>query len=269
MDPSLVQNPLSCTQCGGELHADEGQIFLTCPFCGSAVYLDKSRVVFHWYIAPTLDEAKARASLARWMASSETVKDLDQKSSVTEATFQYFPMWYFKHGLVGQREKILLAPAAATAVSEITNMNLPPGDLRKYDDSLQAQAQTPTVPLQTALEWAAAHQLRSEEIIEQALVHVPLYTFKYTYQGASYTALVEAATGGVFANIYPAKAETPYRFVGCLTALVFMCLALFPIFGGLAEGGDGFGIGMALCFGIGILAVPVLLGLAAWVAAKI
>jgi predicted RNA-binding Zn-ribbon protein involved in translation (DUF1610 family) len=269
METPLVQNLLTCTQCGGELHADEGQIFLTCPFCGSSVYLDKSRVVFHWYIAPTLDEGEARASLARWMASDETVKDLDQKSSLTETIFEFFPMWYFKRRLADRREEILLAPAAATTVSEIMHMKLPPGDLRKYNDSLVSQAITPNVPLQTALEWAAARQVPRQEIEEQALVHVPLYTFKYIFQGVSYTALVEGASGGVFANIYPAKAEAPYHLAGWLTAIVFLCLALFPVFGGLAQGNNGFGIGVALCFGVSIIVVPALLALAAWVAAKV
>ena len=35
-----------CAQCGGELQFDEGQVFVTCPFCDSTVYLEKSRVVF-------------------------------------------------------------------------------------------------------------------------------------------------------------------------------------------------------------------------------
>ena len=62
MNVPVPSSELRCTQCGGELHPDEGQIFLICPYCGAAVYLDKSRVVFHWYLASTLDEAKARAA---------------------------------------------------------------------------------------------------------------------------------------------------------------------------------------------------------------
>jgi DNA-directed RNA polymerase subunit RPC12/RpoP len=82
MDTPPVATRLSCTQCGGELHPDEGQAFLTCPYCGSTVYVDKSQVVFHYYLASTLDEAKGRGFLARWMAGNQTVKDLDQKSRV-------------------------------------------------------------------------------------------------------------------------------------------------------------------------------------------
>jgi hypothetical protein len=100
-------------------------------------------------------------------------------------------------------------------------------------------------------------------------VHIPLYTFKYAYQNKPYTAIVEAGTGSVFANIFPAKAEAPYMLAGGLTAMVFLCLALFPVIGGIADGAGGAGIGLALCAGIGIVAAPILFALSAWVAAKI
>lgn len=269
METSLPETSLSCAQCGGELHPDEGQIFLTCPYCNSAVYLDKSRVVFHWYLAPTLDEGKARGALARWMAGNETVKDLDTKSKITGSTFEYFPVWYFKYRDTAGREQVLIEPAAATSISEIRQIQLPAGDLRKYESQIDAQAHTPSVPLGAALEWLSGRQISREQVIEQSLVHIPLYTFKYTYGKTTYTAIVEAGTGRVVANIFPAKAEAPYMLAGSLTAIVFLCLAFFPVFGGLAQGGEGAGGGLALCIGIGIVIAPLLFGLAAWVAAKV
>jgi hypothetical protein len=269
MEITPEQTSISCTQCGGELHPDEGQIFLTCLYCNSAVYLDKSRVVFHWYLAPTLDENKARTALARWMAGNETVKDLDKKANITGYSFEYFPIWYFKHRDSNGREQILLEPAAATSVSEIRKIKLPAGDLRKYDDQLEAQAHPPTVPLEAAREWLAGRGVQETGIVEQSLVHLPLYTFKYTYKGNPFTATVEAGTGSVFANIFPAKAEAPYLLAGGLTALVFLCLAIFPVIGGLAGNAEGVAIGLALCAGIGIVAAPILFALAAWVSAKI
>jgi predicted RNA-binding Zn-ribbon protein involved in translation (DUF1610 family) len=270
MENKLPENVLSCTQCGGELHPDEGQIFLTCPFCNSTVYIDKSRVVFHWYLAPTLDEAKARGALSRWMAGNQTVKDLDRKAQISEVAFQFFPMWFFKRRQVGGREQIDLMPGAATAVSEIVHLRLPAGDLRKYDQDIDAQAIPPSVPLQAALGWLAADQQASTaEVSEQSLVHIPLYIFKYSYQGKIFTALVEGATGEVIANIYPAKAEAPYLVVGGLAALVFLCLALFPVVGGVANGSGGVAAGLGLCAAAGLIAAPVLFLLAAWVAAKV
>jgi DNA-directed RNA polymerase subunit RPC12/RpoP len=260
---------LRCTQCGSELHPDEGQLFITCARCNSTVYLDKSRVVFHYALAPTVDAQKARGLLAQWMAGNETVKDLDKKSQVIAQTFEYFPLWYFKSRAQG-REEIMLEPAAAISVSELRRLNLPAGDLRRYDPGLEGQAHAPTVPLQTALGWLQGRGLGAADIVETALVHVPLYTFKYVFNNKTYTALVEAATGKVFANVFPAKAEAPYRLAGCASALVFCVLAFIPLIGAASVGdASGYFGGLAACLGLGCLAAPILFAFAAWVAAKV
>jgi len=277
--PVIPEHQALCTQCGGELHPDQGQIFLTCPYCSSTVYLDKSQVVFHWYLAPTLDENQARQALFRWMAGNQTVKDLDKKSQVTAVTFQYFPMWYLKRrqangsslaaGLAAGKEDILLEPAAAISVSELRGLKLPAGDLRKYTSRLDTEATAPSVPLDTALGWLEGRQVPRTEIIERALVHIPLYSCKYRYRGNEYLALVEGGTGGVVANIYPAKAEAPYQTIAIVSALVFLCLAVAPLVG-IAVGGEAaFWVSTLVCLGGGVIAAPVLIALAAWVAAKV
>jgi hypothetical protein len=269
MDVPLPVNVLHCTQCGGELHPDEGQVFLTCPFCSSTVYLDKSQVVFHWYLAPTLDEEQAKAALARWMAGNETVKDLDRKAMVTGSSFEYFPMWYFKRRTSSGKEEIILEPAAATSVSEVRRLRLPAGDLRKYSADLEKQSSPPSVPLETALGWLRERGIPTQDVAERALVHLPLFTIKYAYQANPYTAIVEGGTGGVFANIFPAKVEAPYLLAGGLAAGVFLCLATFPVIGALFNSGEGFGMGLLACTGLGVLAAPALFALAVWVAAKV
>ncbi len=269
MDSTLPENVLQCTQCGGELHPEAGQTFLTCPYCSSTVYIDKSQVVFHWYLAPTLNETQSRAALAAWMAGNQTVKDLDKKSQVVGQSFEYFPIWYFKRLRPDGKEEILLEPAAATSVSELKQLKLPAGDLRKYDASVDPQARPPTVPLQAAMQWMAERQVPAGEVKERSLVHIPLYTFKYTYLRNTYTAVAEAGTGGIFANIYPAKAEAPYLAVGLLTAVIFLCLAAFPVIGASSSSNNGTWIGLLACAGLGIVAAPVLMGLAAWIASKI
>jgi predicted RNA-binding Zn-ribbon protein involved in translation (DUF1610 family) len=269
MSESQPTGSLFCTQCGGELHPDEGQIFVKCPYCESTVYLDKSRVVFHWYLAPTLDGEMARGSLSRWMAGNQTVKDLDAKSEVIDQEFTYFPVWFFKsHSKEGQDE-IRQFPAAATSVTEIRQVKIPAGDLRKFEDSLESHSQSPTVPLEMALEWLEQGGVPRDQISELALVHIPLYFFKYSYQGDLFAAVVEGATGEVFANIFPAKSESPYRMIGMVSALIFLCLATFPVIGALLNNMEGFGIGLATCTGLGIIAAPILFGFAIWVAAKI
>lgn len=269
MDSAQPITTFACTQCGGELHPDQGQIFVTCPYCHSTVYLDKSQVAFHWVLAPTLDERKARAALAHWMAGNQTVKDLDKKARLVGSEFHYFPMWYFKRRHPNGKETILLEPAAATSVSELKRVNLPAGDLQNYEDHLDPDAVTPTVPLEAAHRWLESRGVPLDQIAERALVHLPVYTYKYAYEGETYTALVEAATGQSFANIFPAKAEAPYRLVAGLTAVAFLLLATAPVIGGLFGDGEGVILGLMICAGLGVPLSLVFFGFAAWVAAKV
>ncbi|NLG95753.1 MAG: hypothetical protein GX491_00175 [Chloroflexi bacterium] len=262
-NPSTIAPTLTCTQCGGELHPDEGQSFLNCPYCGAAVYLDRSRVVFHWYVAPTISEQEAAGELYRWMSGSQTVKDLDKKARVTGQSFQYFPVWYIRRA---GAEAVKLVPAAATSLTELGQLRLPAGDLRQYEPSLDGQSLPPSVPLEAALEWAGGE---GAGIAEMALVHIPVYFFKYEYRGETYTAVVDAASGTVLANIFPEKAEIPYRLVGGVTITVYLCLALVPIIGAFTGEEPGFFTGMAICSGAGLLAAPVFFGWAFWVASKV
>ena len=266
MDMNNPATSLNCTQCGGELHPDEGQIFLVCPYCSATVYVDKRRVVFHWSVAPTLNAEQANAALFRWMSGSQTVKDLDKKSQITGRDFQYFPLWFFKYG-AGNREEIALQPAAATSVSELARLNIPAGDLRKYDPALDAESEPPSVPLEAALEWFRQSHPQAEAR-ETALVHVPIYVFKYAHRSQTYTAVVDAASGNVLANIYPAKDEMPFRLVGGVAAAVYLCIASIPVFGAFS-GSDGLGTGLLICSGAGLVAAPFLVAWATWVASKV
>jgi hypothetical protein len=265
----MSENPsptLNCTQCGGELHPEEGQIFITCPYCSATVYLDKSQVVFHWSLKPTLNADQAAAALRRWMSGSQTVKDLDKKATVTGQSFLYFPLWYFKWK-DNQEEKIALELGEATSVTELRNLTLPAGDLQRYEPGLDSQSETPTVPLEAAREWLMqAHP--GSEIRESALVHIPVYLFKYSFKNQAYNAVVEGGTGRVLANIYPSKNEAPYLLAGVITALVYLCLAMVPVGGGIFTS-NGSSTILLVALGLGLVAAPFLIAFAAWVASKI
>jgi len=266
-DP-LPANEFHCAQCGGTLHPDEGQLFLTCPYCGSAVYLDKSKVVFHWSLACTVTPEAAAAGLRRWMAGNQTVKDLDLKSKVVSTAFQYFPLWSVKTKVQG-RESVVLEPAAAISISEIKSLDIPSGDLRKYDPALDAQAVPPSVPFPAMLKWLGARGLAADTVAEAALVHIPIYIFKYQYGRKMYTAMVEGASGKVFANLFPPKAEEPYMLVATAAVVGFLITSSFPVIGYLTHGAAGLGVGfLAWLVGTGLWAIPVF-ALAALVSAKV
>ncbi len=101
---------------------------------------------------------------------------------------------------------------------------------------------------------------------EMSMVHIPLYFFKYAFRNQTYTAVVDAASGTVLANLFPAKQEAPYLLVGMVTALVYLCLALMAV---VTWGSAGGGIGLAIIVGLGLIAAPVLFAWAFWVASRV
>lgn len=263
-----VASNLGCSQCGGTLDPAEGQVFLTCPYCSSTVYLDRSRVVFHWSVACTVDAAAAEASLRRWMAGNHTVKDLDQKARVTVRHFEHFPLWYFRCGAPGA-ETVFLEPAAALSVSELKGLPLPAGDLLPYEASLDATAVRPDVPLDTVTRWAAERGVSEADVRERALVHVPVHVFKYDFEGQTWTAIVDGASGRVFANVFPAKNEGPYRAVAAAGCLVYFLLAWIPPVAYWTGGGMGLFLGTAIYAAAALLlAVPLFLA-GAWISSRV
>ncbi len=266
--PALPATEVHCAQCGGVLRPEPGQFFLNCPYCSSAVYVDKSQVVFHYSLGCTVTPEAAAAGLRRWMAGNQTVKDLDRKARVVSSTFQYFPVWYCKARANG-REAVYLEPAAATSISELKALAIASGDLQKYDQGLDAQAVAPTVPFPAMVQWLAGRGVPREQLAEAALVHLPIYLFKYEFRGQTYTALVEGGSGKVFANLFPPKAETPYLAVTAFATLGFLFLSCFPLAGYVIDNGFGLLIGLLAYLVAGAAFAAMVFGLAAYVSAKV
>ncbi len=266
--PALPNTEVHCAQCGGVLRPEAGQVFLTCPYCGSAIYVDKRQVVFHYSLRCTVTPEAAAANLRRWMAGNQTVKDLDRKARVVASTFQYFPVWYCKARANG-KETVYLEPAAATSISELKALTIAAGDLQKYDPTLDAEAVAPTVPFDAMVQWLDNRSVRREQLAEAALVHLPIYLFKYEFGGNSYTALVEGGSGKVFANLFPPKAETPYLAVAAFATLGFLVLSCLPLAGFALYEVTGLLVGLGVYLLAGAVFAAVVFAIAAWVSAKV
>jgi hypothetical protein len=221
---------ITCRQCGAPLTVEQGQPFVTCRFCGATNFVDKTRVVFHYLVRPTVREDGARAALNRWMAGNATVKDLDRKATVDSVSFQYFPMWLVRAVVQGD-ERVLLKPAAALSITELGRLDIPPSDLVPFDAHVDGAIISPSVPFETMQQWLLDdHGIPPEDIREASLVHLPVYVCKYTFNRRHYTAMVDAASSKVFANIYPAKWEVPYVALGAAAFVAFFILSLLSLF---------------------------------------
>jgi DNA-directed RNA polymerase subunit RPC12/RpoP len=253
---------IKCTQCGADVTVQQDETFIDCPYCGSALFLDKKKVVFHYVIENNFKPNEAEGNLKRWMAGNHTVKDLDIKAQIAKSSFYYFPVWYFKVK-DAQGDRIYIQPAAATSVSEIKKIQIPAGALKFYekgkynDDEMVA----PDVLYDSAKAWLQSSGIEPEKVTETALVHIPFYQFYYNYEGQSYTALVEASSGSVLANIYPAKKEAPFRvlFTMSIAGYVVTSIICFIIAFAVSSESEAFVTGEILkIFAYGLVSLPLI-----------
>ncbi len=262
-----VDTLIACQQCAAELPVAAGSQFVTCAYCDTANFVDKTRVVLHYAVRMTVNDEAAVAVLRRWMAGNSTVKGLDRKANIETPYFEYFPMWMIRV-MQADEERVFLEPAAALSVSELKYLTVPAADLESYQPyEMDAAAVAPTVPHEAMRQWLIDdHNIKNEEIQSISLVHLPIYRCKYEFNGRRYTALVDAATSKVFANIYPAKWEAPYLALGFAAFATYFCAAFIPI-GGYLFDVTALGIG-AYCIAVIVLAIPIFIA-AAMVSAKV
>jgi hypothetical protein len=272
MDDFIATSPeteILCYQCAAVLPVEQGSQFVTCEFCGATNFVDKSGAVLHYAVQATIDETAASAALRRWMGGNDTVKDLDKKAVIERPSFQLFPMWLMRVNQNG-KEKVVLEPAAALSIFGLTELSIPASDLEPYDNSLDGDAIVPTVPLETVRTWLAQNQkIAAGQIKESSLVHLPLFLFKYQFEGRTFTAVVDAASSQVFATVFPSKQEVPYVAIGSIGCALYFCAALIPAVSFFTTDGTGlvFGIVGYVVTAV-LLAIPIF-GVAAYVSARV
>jgi hypothetical protein len=149
-------------------------------------------------------------------------------------------------------------------------LTIPASDLESYDQTMDEDAVDATVPYNAMLSWLQETQgVEQSHIQEVSLVHLPAYQFKYSYKERSYTALVDAASGSVFANLFPSKWEAPYRTIGGVAFVAYFFAALIPLVAFMVGGPAGMGVGVLIYLGLSLaLAVPIFV-FAAAVSAKV
>jgi hypothetical protein len=227
---NITSSTIICPQCAAENQLQADEKFIECSFCGSVIYIDKSKIVSHYVVTSTFKQQEAEGNLRRWMAGNFQVKDLDKLARITNVEFYYFPMWYFKVNLP-TGEKIYLQPGTSTAITEIKKMNIPAGNLKLYSkkEFNEQEFMQADVLIDSAKSWLQQSGVDLNYIGETSLVHIPFYKFTYDYNGKQYTCLVEASSGMVYANLWPAKSEAPFRWMFGVSIAVYLLISIIAI----------------------------------------
>ncbi len=216
-----------CTSCGADIKIPEGETFILCPFCGTSLFVDKSDIVFHYWIKPTLDLVSARGSLRRWMAGSLTVEKLEEKAKIVSEKFFFFPFWRIVFSTV-QGEKVLIEAASSNSTYGLKQAEIPSGLLltcKKEEISNPDAFQKADIPLNDIKRKIHSANKKIKQI---SLVHVPFFQFTYEYEGCQYSALVEGATGNVIVGVFPEKKKNPYIIMTVVSTIIFFLESLAP-----------------------------------------
>ena len=266
---TLTTSKIICPQCGGENEIPVDEKFIECVFCGSAIYIDKRKVVSHFVIACNFKKEEAEGNLRRWMAGNFQVKNLDSLAQISQVNYYYFPMWYFKTNAAAD-DKIYLQPATSTPISEIKKINIPAGSLKVFNkkDFNINEFVTPDVFFDSAQNWLKDTGVDLDSIELSNLVHIPFYQFYYNYNGKQYMALVEASSGKVYANLWPAKSEAPFRIMFGLSIVTFFIISMIAFVLGAMDREFLMTVEFVKIFGFGLAAIPLIL-IAYFIAKKV
>ncbi len=215
---------MNCPKCGAPFEYEPGMRFKKCDYCGTMIYIDKSRVMFYYIIPFSLDSKQAESVFRRWAAGSTKAKGLDA-AQIKSVKKMYFPVYRFVRRING-REEDIIKPAKTTLLPGLTNLKLPPGDMRIFDNTFNvgdAEVVQPDMSMDSYLPNLPG------EAKEQEIVYFPLYEIRYIFDGREYNVLVDGSSGEVFSSYYPTRSSAPYL----LLATVAFLLAVIGAAGGV------------------------------------
>jgi len=92
---SIVQE-IRCSNCGGPIKFNPGEILATCQYCGFTVVIEtgKAFTFEHSMILNQLDAAQVEKTMRDWMRSGFIKPgDLARSSKILEKTLMYLPFW--------------------------------------------------------------------------------------------------------------------------------------------------------------------------------
>ncbi len=213
---------IKCTQCGAKVPIEEDSDFIRCPYCETALYVETDRTIKHYYMVAQKPDSDLGPVIQRKISYME-IKD---PVEVTTHKISYLPFWK----LETSGGKVVVVPAAMTPLEGLRKVAQPAGELKLYSAELTESFKV--VEPQALLEEAAAEGLilldtPGLKFQSATLLHLPMYEVDYTCQNSAHKALVDAVSGEVYADQWPAAPQKQKdRFFGLIAVLA---LALFAV----------------------------------------
>ena len=203
---------MNCPKCGAPFEYEPGMRFKKCDYCGTMIYIDKSRVMFYYVIPFSLSKNQAIETFRRWAAGPKMEKGLEN-SKIKSIKPMFFPVYRFVR-IVNGKEQVIIKPAKTTLLPGLTKLKVPPGDMKIFDASFNprdAEVVKADLSMDTYLQ-----SLPGKEK-EQEIVFFPIYEIRYEFQGKEYNVVMDASSGEVFTSYYPPRSSVPYLAIAGTT----------------------------------------------------
>jgi hypothetical protein len=212
---------ITCTQCGAKVPIEHDTEFLRCPYCETALYVETDRTVKHFLMPATVAEKDLVPVLRRKLAYLE----IKAPVNVTGVKTVWFPFWRLDAKMGGAA----MVPAAAPPLEDMASIKPPAGNLQLYTEGPGRTEVAPEVLLEDAVVegWKALEAKEPIEFSAAAMLHLPLLEVSYTCRNRPYRAVIEAASGEVYADDWPAApARKKDRVLGLIAVSAFIAFTL-------------------------------------------
>lgn len=216
---------LPCIECGNPVVVEDGAPYVRCYSCGVRYHTHPGGLVPYYRLRPEVSLPDAALVARQWLEQTLRFKGLQGQTMLGQPKAYDFLFWSFLEPNQEVAETQILAPAVATALSELALLTIPARFLVS-EMSSEADDEQVTPTFKAADAWRRTGYTEALVDDRVSLVRVPLYEFPYTYDGRSFRVLVEAMTGTCLVDRLPRKALIPP-----VAIVVVACIAAFGLEG--------------------------------------
>jgi hypothetical protein len=212
---------ITCTQCGAKVPIEHDSAFLRCPYCETALYVETDRTVKHFQMTAAVGEKDIVPLLQRKLAGFE----INAPVSLGAVKPLWFPFWRLDAKMGGA----VMVPAAPAPLEDLASVKPPAGDLQLYTEREGERVVAPELLLEDAVVegWKALGATEPLEFASASLVHLPLREVDYTCHNSRHRSVIEAVSGEVHADDWPAApARKKDRVLGLIALAAFAAFAL-------------------------------------------
>ncbi len=199
---------VKCANCGAKIPLKVDVPFLSCPFCASTLYLDRSHTFNHYLLKPSISKTRALDLLKEELEKREL-----SRLPVLETRGKLLPFWRKRGG-----ESLETIPAFPPPHPALEGYHLPPSGAELYDEAPEGFEEV------ACSESSSAHWESGGDTNAFSLFHIPFYEITTGSHRVRYTIWIDAVSGRLFLDQAPPSltGKISSRFWGALVVLFLL-----------------------------------------------